>query len=101
MHYLVITASGPFISELVQHVVRQWIKTQPKTVIPSDSNLRKTLPAVFSTRKLRTDFVKTLGHFWEQRMLRMLRRLGIRAQHRRKQYQIAAGGVKKEVRCSI
>jgi hypothetical protein len=92
-----LTDSKILISELVHHVVNQWIETQPKGKVPSDSKLRKSMPVVFKTENLRAQFVKRLGHFWEQRMLRMLTRLGIRREDKKREYQIDAGGVKKEV----
>jgi len=75
------------------------VETSPKSLIAAKSPLRneRFLPDIFTPDSLKTQFVKRLQRFYEQRMLRMLKRLGIRAKDQRRAYA-AAGGPAREVR---
>jgi len=84
-------------SELVHHAFFQWVETRPYSVIAENSSLRKKKPpAIFTPAKLKHFFKKRIQHLFEQRMLRMLTRLGIRSEKKKKEYR-EAGGVAQEV----
>jgi hypothetical protein len=56
-------------------------------------------PKVFEERGLRERLLERIQHFFEQRRLRMLRRLGFRARNKKMAYD-SAGGPEEEVRIS-
>jgi hypothetical protein len=82
----------------VQHVFREWVESSSTSRLPAKSPLRKVdaFPAFFREDKLRQRLTERIQHFFEQRRLRMLTRLGFRAKAKKAAYD-KAGGPKEEV----
>lgn len=84
---------------MVAHVFRYWAETRSVTELPADSALRAEgfLPVIFKKKSLKEQLTKRLSRFFDQRYLRMLKRLGIRSKAKKEAYHLA-GGPKLEVK---